>query len=239
MGDDVNPVWSQDGKRIAFASKAEGYWNVYWTQADGLGTVEPLTKGKASILPASFSPDGSHLMCMVERGENNMDLEILPLTGSRELFPFFRSEASELFPEFSPDGKWVAYSSWESGKSEVYVRSFPDNEQVQRISTNGGVFPCWTKEGRELIYLESPHRWMSVQVRTNDGKWLSEDPELIFDKGFVWLGGVPAFDVSADGERFVVLIASDEWLDSFLGHRTFIFNFFDHVQQLTAASAID
>ncbi len=125
-GDDNYPVYSPDGKRIAFNCTRAGAANLYQTAADGSGTVERLTTSEYSQYPGSWSPDGKFL-AFTEEGQPNTgdDIWLLPLQGDRKPQPLVHTPFDEWQPRFSPDGQWLAYSSNESGSEEVYVQPFP------------------------------------------------------------------------------------------------------------------
>ena len=232
-----DPVWTPDGKRIAFGSDRDGVRNLYWKRSDGAGEVERLTTSKNRQWPFSFSPDGRLLAFTEENSETSWDLWVLPLEGERKAEPFLVTPAIEAAPVFSPDGRWIAYSSYESGRFEVYVRPFPGPGGKWQVSTNGGVFHRWTKNGREMIYREGANRWMAVPITARDDSFRAGTPETLFEVNFLTTGTIPNYDVSRDGNRFIVLQTegqTDSELDR--SHLTFIFNWFEEVRRLTATS---
>ncbi len=153
-------IFAPDGKRIVFRSGAAGGEdNLYWKAADGSGSVERLTTSARSQTPASWSPDGTTL-AFVEEGDSHgqsqifqFDIWVLSI-GDRKTRALIQTAANETSPEFSPDGRWLAYVSNESGRHEVYVQPYPGPGERHLISTNGGEQPAWSGNGRELFYVQ-------------------------------------------------------------------------------------
>ena len=163
-GQDLNPVWTPDGRQVAFASDRDGTPNLYLKAADGTGAVERLTESENQQFPYAFTPDGRQLV-FLEMDEQDYDLVVLSLEGSPE--PLLATEFSERNGEISPDGLWLAYESNASGQYEIYVRPFPNVEDGQwLISRGGGARPLWAPDGRELFYLTPGRRLMAVGVQT-------------------------------------------------------------------------
>ena len=167
-GSNSRPVWSPDGERIAFNSDRDGgRSNLYWMAADGSGEVERLTTSDQTQSPSSWSRDG--FLAFLELG----NIKILPMEGERTPRLFVDSASSERMAAFSRDGKWLAYASTESGRSEVFVRPFPAGERAIRISTDGGHAPLWSWDGRQLFYRTLPtefrdkDKMMVVSVTTD------------------------------------------------------------------------
>ena len=232
------PVWTPDGQRIAFVSDREdSVRNIYWTRSDGAGQAERLTTSKSLQYTGSFSPGGKLLafdQVNPDAGSNE-DIWILPLEGERKPTPFLTTPAVEVSPSFSPDGRWIAYMSNESGRMEIYVRPYPGPGGKWQVSTSGGILPHWTKGGRELIYTEDParNRFLAVPVSPQGDTFQAGKPELLFEGNFQWLGDNPHFDVSRDGKQFIVFQGEGPAADQTdLSHLTFIFNWFDQVRRL-------
>ena len=146
-----------DGKRVVFRSGAAGGEdNLYWKAADGSGTAEQLTTSAHSQTPASWSPDGTTL-AFVEEGDSlgffQFDIWVLSIR-DRKTRAVVQTAAHEGSPEFSPDGRWLAYVSSQSGRQEVYVQPYPGPGERHLISTNGGEQPAWNRSGRELFYVQ-------------------------------------------------------------------------------------
>jgi serine/threonine-protein kinase len=172
---DMAPIWSPDGKRIAFGSlRDSSVPNLHWKAADGSGETERLTESDLAHFPCSFSPDGQWLMYQEEGTGTDWDLFALRLeTGESELF--LKTESPEGGAEFSSDGRWVAYHSTESGRVEVYVRPFPSGGGKWQISTDGGGYPVWSADGTRLYYTNDD-TLMAVDVSSEGATFRAETP---------------------------------------------------------------
>jgi serine/threonine-protein kinase len=150
-GIDGSPVWSPDGKTVVVASRRDRQWTLQRMAADGTGQPEVLTKFGASVnevQPGSWAPDGSVLFGAVDG-----DIGVVPSNGQGEWRPLFPSPALEGQVAVSPDGHWLAYSSNESGRPEVYLRPFPGLMPRHTVSTGGGAIPTWSRDGGALYYV--------------------------------------------------------------------------------------
>jgi Tol biopolymer transport system component len=176
--DNRDPIWTPDGKRIVYTSLRNGLYGLYWRPSDGSGAEERLYASKNWIFAQSWSPDGRFLALVEQDPATGFDIPILPVGGDRKPFPFVKTPFREWFPEFSPDGKWIAYESNESGRSEIYVRPFPGPGGKWQISTEGGARPEWSRDGRELYYL-SADALLHVPVDTG-GAFSAGRPERLF-----------------------------------------------------------
>jgi serine/threonine protein kinase len=202
--DDVAPVWSPDGSRIVFASNREGVRNLYQKLSSGGGTDELLLKSDQTKLPTDWSPDGRHLLFM-NVGQKGVDLWVLLLFGDRKPVTFLQTDFPETGGRFSPDGRWIAYTSTESGKAEVYVRSFPASGGQLQVSNGGGTQPRWRRDGRELFYLSADEKLMAVEINGGGDTFEAGIPKPLFKPhaSTVFRTG-PHYDVTADGQRFLV-----------------------------------
>jgi eukaryotic-like serine/threonine-protein kinase len=220
------PVWTPDGLRIAYASGVPG--NIFWVRADGSGKPERLTESPNAQSPASWSPDGKVLAFSEAAPKSSQDLWTLTIDGDRKPKIFLQTPASEFAPEFSPDGRWLAYTSDESGRLEVYVRPFPDTGGKWQVSTTGGAFPHWSRDGRELIYRVSGERVVTVPYTTNGQSFQPDRPRELFRDEFAVRGVSPTYDLAPDGKRFVMI---QEVESAQIGsHITLIFNWFDDLK---------
>jgi Tol biopolymer transport system component len=206
------PVWSPDGSRIAFYSTRDGPWNLYQKTTSGTGEDESLLKTQANKWPTDWSRDGRFLLFVELDAKTGADLWVLPLTAEtkdagRKPMPFLRTEFNEFNGRFSPDGKWVAYDSNESGRYEVYVREFlpgqPGSGGKWPVSTGGGVAPRWHGGGKELFYLAPDRKLMAVEVKAGSGFQAGRPRPLFQTSAFT---GTPAgrYAVTADGQRFLI-----------------------------------
>jgi len=198
------PIWTPDGKRMIFESSRTGTFNVYMQAADGPGAVEQLTKSTNQLWPLSLSPDGTRLV--IHSGSPfEGDLDLLPLDGKSQPVPLMRTPFNEDHAEVSPDGRWLAYQSNESGQPEVHVRPFPDvNAGHWQVSPAGGAKPVWARNGRELFYF-SGQALMAVPVQTTP-TFSAGIPAKLFEGPYYFadlLGRT--YDVSRDGRRFVMI----------------------------------
>jgi serine/threonine-protein kinase len=201
---DQYPVWTPDGRRIAFASMRDGTMNVYWQPADGSDTAERLIKSDHIQVPWSFTPDGKTLAFRDTDPKNGPDIALMSLEGDRAMRPLIHTAANESNAEISPDGRWIAYNSDESGRLEVSVRPFPNVESGHwQISTDGGSRPLWNRNGRELFFVDLEGRLMSAAIQTA-GSFAAATPTVVFE-GVTGAGILGRnYDVSPDGQRFLV-----------------------------------
>jgi Tol biopolymer transport system component len=151
-GNNLYPVWSWDGKRVAFASNRAGTDDLYWRPADGSGVAEPLLTGDHGQYPGSFSRDGRLLIYREDHPDTGRDIWFLLLEGDGTPQAYLTTPHDEYTPQLSPDGRWLAYTSNVSGLDEVYVGAFPDAGAPRRVSVDGGTEPQWGPAGRELFY---------------------------------------------------------------------------------------
>jgi serine/threonine-protein kinase len=180
------PVWTSDGQRIAFTSDPAkvGVPNIYWQRADGTGEVQRLTESDNPQGSSFWHPSGRFLAFTETNPQSAFDIMILPMEGSEaggwkpgKPFAFLNSPKNETMAMFSPDGRWIAYTSDETGRFEVYVRPFPGPGAKWQISTNGGLWPSWSPQGRELFYEEvSSRRIMVAAYAASGGTFQPEKP---------------------------------------------------------------
>jgi Tol biopolymer transport system component len=197
------PVWTPDGKHIAFYSNKEGILNLFWQKADGSGGLEQLISSPTLQVPQSFSPDGQWLAFQNIDAATSTDIWVLRMR-DRKAQPFLRTSFIEGNARFSPDGDWLAYVSDESGRSEVYVQSFPGPGAKRQISTEGGTEPAWNPNGKELFY-RSGDAMMAVDVATKP-TFVLGNPRMLFAGQYV-PASVPItnYDVSLDGQKFLMV----------------------------------
>ncbi|MGA9885000.1 MAG: protein kinase [Candidatus Acidiferrales bacterium] len=208
FGGSVNmyPAWTPDGKRIAFASNRQGPVNLYWQKSDGSGGLERLTTNAHIQVPLSWSPNGQLLAFeeLAPATGGGTDIWVLRMS-DRKAETFLQNSANVDAPQFSPDGRWMAYVSDESGRNEIYVQPYPGPGGKYQISTDGGTEPVWNRNGRELFY-RSGDKMMSVDI-TTEPSFSAGNPKMLFQGGYIsnTAGAFPAFDVSPDGQRFLML----------------------------------
>jgi Tol biopolymer transport system component len=239
-GENSSPVWTPDGQRIVYASreKVSGTYNLWWNRADGAGDAQRLTESKNNQFAQSWRPDGKVLAFHEFSSDTNWD--ILTLTVERneksgwkpgEPKPFVNTAFLEAQPAFSPDGRWLAYSSDESGKLEVYVRPFPGPGGKWQVSTGGGIFPVWSRNGKELFYRTADNKIMVATYTASDDSFHADKPQLWSPGQFTSFGNNLNFDLYPDGKRFAVLKAPGVGEAPKVDKVSFIFNFFGELRR--------
>jgi len=214
-------IWSPDGSRIVFNSNRQGRFNLYQRASDGAGGEELLLEDNLNKVPLSWSPDGRFILYMTDIGAGNrIDLFVLPLsggpsTGSGQVgkpIPFLQTQFSERFGQFSPDGRWVAYVSNESGRPEVYVTPFPGPGGQWLVSSAGGESPRWRPDGAEIFYRALDNKLMSAAVDGRGSSFEVGAVKLLFQTTALnfALGGRSPYDVSADGQRFLIITMAEQ-----------------------------
>ncbi len=197
-----SPVWTPDGKRIAFASRRNDQFGIYWRASDGSGEEELLWQGPSRSSPISWHPNGQVLAIMTINPTTKFDILLLSLP-ERRITPFLNEPFSESEPRFSPDGRWVAYYSDETGQLEVYVRPYPGPGGKIPISRGGGADPKWAANGRELFYWQgvgAVDKLFVVDVKTAP-EFIAGTPRELFG-----VQGSMFYDVAPNGQRFAITV---------------------------------
>ena len=202
--DNTNPVWSADGSRIVFSSNHDGQYDIYQQAANGLGSTEPVlqSKDRAKYLN-DLSADGRY--AIYDTG-NDSQLWALPLFGEQKPFAFVQGSFKAGSAQFSPNGRFVAYQSNETGRNEIYVQTFPEHTGKWQISASGGTEPMWSRNGKELFYLTPDEKLMSVTVNTGSATLQAGIPQPLFQTQLIplwyWRN---IYLPSPDGQRFLML----------------------------------
>jgi Tol biopolymer transport system component len=209
--DNSQPIWSADGSQIVFGSHRNGKWGLYQKMSNGTGGEELLFESDVLNMPMSWSGAINTILFNVTDPKNAGDVWALPLTGDRKPFPVLQKSFNEAHPQISPDGKWLAYTSNESGMNQVYVQSFPPGLGKWRVSNDGGQFARWRADGKELFYMERQNygKIVAVPVHATASTFEPSEPRPLFDSGYLNYapghnGAFNTFDVSADGQRFLI-----------------------------------
>jgi serine/threonine-protein kinase len=205
-------MFSPDGKRVVFRSGAAGGEdNLYWRAADGSGTPERLSTSTRSQTPTSWSSDGAMLAFMeegVSAGFMQFDAKVLSIA-DRQTRPVIATTANEMTPEFSPDGRWLAYVSTHSGRAEVYVQPYPGPGERHLISTDGGWQPAWSRDGRQLFYVRqgAEPTLFSVTI-AQDAAFRAGTPTPLFANADLMTAWGRSYDVSLDGSKFLMTLSA-------------------------------
>jgi serine/threonine protein kinase/Tol biopolymer transport system component len=212
-GDDFDPIWNQDGTRVIWTSFRSGSLpTLVWRAADGSGATEPVVKSAndgSGVMKAQFAGSVSRdgVLAFTLAAEQAADIWVVPLTGDRLARQFIAGEATQYGPEFSPDGKWIAYVSNEAGPFDVYVAPYPGPGARRRISTGGGVSPAWSHDGAELFY-QTRAGLTVVRVDQNSGELAVSEPRVLFKGNYANHSredGPREYDVTRDGQHFLLM----------------------------------
>ena len=237
------PAWTPDGQRIVYSSQGKGEDNnLWWIRSDGAGNAQRLTQTKYNQFAGSWRPDGKVLAFRQQSPDSRWGIVTLPIEGDEksgwkpgEPKPFVNSAFAEEDPAFSPDGRWLAYMSNESGNNELYVRPFPGPGGKWQISTGGGSLPRWSRNGKELFYRTLDSRIMVATYTASGDSFHAEKPQSWSPGQFTSLGtSTYNYDIHPDGKRFAVLKTPDMGQATTVYKVNFVFNFFDEVRRRTA-----
>jgi serine/threonine-protein kinase len=235
----TSSVWSPDGGILIVGGRT----GMAWVSADRPDKPHLLTTSGNVQVPWSFTPDRTRLAYYEMNPATGFDLWTVPVKmgenglefGAPE--PLLQTPAFECYPSFSPDGRWLAYTSNESGAWEIYVRAFPDNGTKVRVSTSGGNLPVFSPNGRELLYRTWDQRVMVTTYKDTGGSFVAGMPQAWSSRELGDTGVLPNFDIAADGKRIAVLrpVIQSEDRQS-LNHVTFLLNFSEEVHRRANAA---
>lgn len=208
----ARPIWTLDGNRVTYGSTAGGNENLFMKPADGSGPAERLTTSPNLQFAATWSPSDGALVFVESNPGQGFDILVMPLSSDRRPRPLVQTRFADAYPDLSPDGRWLAYSSDESGDNEVYVQPYPGPGPRQQVSANGGTGPAWSRDGRELFYTTTQAfggqatltRMMAVPV-TLRPTFAAGTGRPLFEGRYGATQGTRSYDVTADGRRFLMV----------------------------------
>jgi len=231
-----------------FESRNAAGSRLNWIRADGSGEIQVLLESKNVIPPSGFSPDGRRLAYQENKPSGDFDLWTLPLDTSDpehpkpgKPAPFLQTPALEAWLVFSPDGRYVAYFSNESGRYEIYVRPAPGPDGKPgpgkwQVSIGGGAYPEWSPNGRELFYRGYDNRIWVTDYTAAGGSFSSNKPRVWSDRQIRRVGNYLNFALAPDGKRFAVFPLPEATAEEKgAGHVTFLLNFFDELRRRVPA----
>ena len=232
-------IWTPDGKRLTFGSTTTGQENLFWKPADGSGAAERLTTDPNLQAASSWSPDGKTLAFLQRVGLINYDIWLLSFeNGVTKARPFLQTPFREVYAEFSPDGRWLAYVSNESGREEVYVQPYPRSGGKQQVSTDGGSQPAWARNGREMFFTvpgsSGTTRMMAVDV-TLGATFTVGRPRMLFEGRSGGQALIRGYDVTADGRRFIMVQDKEQPPEPAITEMVLVQNWFEELKRRVPA----
>jgi Tol biopolymer transport system component len=238
-----NPVWAPDGRHLIYQQVSGDTQSLEWIRSDGAGGAQKLLEAKAQLTPRSFSPDGKYLAYHTGT-QTNSDIYFLPLDLSDPDHPkpgkpelFIGTPANEVMPAISPDGRWVAYASDETGTYQIYVRPFrADVGGKWQISANGGISPIWARNGKDLYFDNLDNRLMLTTYAVDGQSFVASKPRQWSDHQLISPTGDPSYDISPDGKTIVALVPSTlPNGEQATVKATFLVNFFEELRRRTSS----
>jgi eukaryotic-like serine/threonine-protein kinase len=233
---DQSPIWTPDGARVVFASNRAGAFDVYVQNADGTGRADRITASPNSEYPTAITSDGLRVICnqIIKSSVGIVGLTLAPGTGRQLSEPtsLINTPFEEVQARISPDGRYLAYQSNESGRFQIYVQPFPHVGAGRwQVTRDGGTNPMWARDGAELFYLDGSTAMTAVPVQTGGTTFGAGNPKTLFDARMYTADGTRAYDVSPDG-RFI-LIKDSGTADSRLAPAGIIvvLNWFDDLEE--------
>jgi eukaryotic-like serine/threonine-protein kinase len=202
--DDINPTFSPDASRIAFSSARKGRRDIYVKAANGIGEEQLVFSSAADKNVECWSPDGRLLLFNTTAAQGQQQIWALPLEGDREPYAVLSGTDVMQASSLSPDGKFLAYYSGESGRPEVFLQSFPPGRDRWQVSTTGGSSPQWRADGKELFYRDG-RRLMAVEIKTSGARLVPGVPRLLFEAPFI-TGARNQFVPAGDGQKYLAVL---------------------------------
>ena len=212
-GRNARAIWTPDGKSITYGYASGGNENLVLSPVDGSGPAERLVTSPNLKYASAWSKSDQTLVFVETRSpETGLDIMVMPPSGDRRPRPLLETRFDEAYPDFSPDGRWLAYASNESGRSEVYVRPYPGPGPRQQVSANGGTGPAWSHDGRELFFTttqtaggQATLTGMMVAPITLEPTFSAGPPRQLFEGRYGATGGIRSYDVTPDSKRFLMV----------------------------------
>jgi serine/threonine-protein kinase len=223
-------LWSPDGRYIIFEDGA----HMYYTTANGAGTPRSLMQSGNHQWPGSFTADGKRFAYEEQNPETSRDIWTVSMESdgaglhARNPEPFLRSSFNERHPSISPDGQWLAYVSNESGRFQVYVQTFPNSGEKWQISNDGGMYPMWSRNSRELFFRAMDNQIMVASYTVQGHSFVPRKPRMWSAHMLANAGSWANYDLAPDGKRAVVLMPAGRTAQD---HIVFLLNFFDELRR--------
>jgi Tol biopolymer transport system component/DNA-binding winged helix-turn-helix (wHTH) protein len=240
-GNSTPAVWSPDGRYVIFRKPGEG---LFWTRSDGAGQPQLLAQNRRNVMAYSFTPDGKRLAFREFAPGTGSDLWTMPVesdgAGLRGGKPemFLGTQFSERDPAFSPDGRWLAYTSHEGGTNQIFVRAFPDRGGKWQISSSSGAYPEWSRNGRELFFRTDDNQIAVAAYTVRGDSFVADKPRMWSEKPLAQtLANGSNYNLAPDGKRIVVFMPVDaSEAQKAQNHLIFLQNFFDELRRKVPAS---
>ncbi len=225
----IRPVWAPDSKRLLFGWNDSLMSNLYLQPYDGSSPMERLTTSAGGQWSGSWNVPHNTVAFVEPHQGTARDILLLDIS-TKHVTPFLNSTFDEQYPEFSVDGRWIAYTSDESTRNEVYVQNYPGKDIKRRISIEGGEEPLWARNGKQLYYRWQDQQW-AVDVTMN-GDFAAGKPRLLFEKpGYYNIDPIRCYDLSLDGQRFL-MVKYDQRKPTPVTEMTLILNWFEELKRL-------
>src|SRR5262249_32654132 len=222
--DEIFPVWTPDGKRIAFGTRTG---KMFWKSSDGAGQREELSRSDYPRYPLSFSRDGKFMAFTEIHPSRKRDIWLMPLEGDRNPQPLLTTDADEHDAKFSPDSRWLAYVSNETGRDEIFIRPVSESGGRKQLSSEGGAAPVWAPNSRDIYFLKG-EQLATVSVDA-DGNPTGRDRVLFTVPTYQGLRiEGPEYDIMPDGQHFVFLLGQ---ASSAATHYNVVLNWFEELKQ--------